>query len=451
MLKIILNINFLFLFSLSYQLTQAQTTTPKPVALFLDCNIGTHYSNAIAPIMRQRNEELIVVKCKDFYKKMDELAKKNVYVKTLLASGHDGDGTVYSDGVGEDKGQFNPSEDIEKINSKYPQLFRQTQSYYPLGCYTTSPSNLEGYINVLPNLKFVAGFYGAASSAHRKVAQNYLVEVLSNEKKIIESSQISQFKNIINRFGSMRTGLNMGMYKAYKCDLSLNGNVSKKLNGILLEIDHSRDKKTITDFDLKKCLELKPEFDQKLEEYRKYDSGELEIPLDTKSGPVRNLYSFFRQNEYCTQILPGDTIYPDGSSVFSLLFYRNYLKNYAEFFKEEIQDNLKDINSEISKTTNSAETIAYLKSAKTILESMNLANMSNWNIKKIKEVSVELNRLDSVYEQLDPNRIKNLPYVQSINSFTSLIESREAEESWHEFTPGAEIDDPWPRRHRYED
>ena len=431
-------------------IVQAQEIPRRPVALFLDCNIGTHYSNSIIPTMKKRGEELIVVKCKDFEAKMTELSKKNVYVKTLFASGHDGDGKIYGDNYVEDRISFDPLFDIAAVNQKYPQLFSKTQSYYPLGCYTSAPANLQQYVYVMPSLKFVSGFFGAAHSANRPVAQDYLNEVLNREDEIINAGTAAEFKQVTSRLKSMNSAVNLGMYRNLACKTQSDDYTDQALKGWSLTVDHADNVNQVVNFSNEECLQKKPEFDKNLEIYREYNSGNLEIPKDTNQGPLRKLYSFFRQNEYCKYVIKDGTFkhYPYGDTVFSLLFHRQYRENFAIWAEQDLKGLIKDLASELNQNFTPIVS-SKLREVLSLVKAIKEEDMKTWSLKRINQVSRDLAGLDAQIHQLSADKkiaLKNSKIRDDLSklskNFTQLVVERQAPSSWHEINQNYLPEDP---------
>ncbi len=413
----------------------ALNTSPKPVAVFLDCNIGTYYSNAISATMKKRGEDMIVIPCKDFHKKMDELSKQNVYVKTLFASGHDGDGRVYSDEGRESQGQFDPYLDVDQVNKKYPKLFSQVQAYYPLGCYTASMGNVRQYLEVMPSLKMVGGFYGAAHSAFRQKSQDYLVEMLKAEDAIVQTSTVEEFKQLTSRMAAMKTDLNVGMFKNLTCKTG-------GTKGYMLEVDHSGDtpiNRAVT-FSAAECKKKKAEFTKKTEEYWKYSDGEIDVPINTGSGPVRDLYTYFRQNEYCKDIVKDDKDFenfPYATELFSLLFHRNFQRNFKIYYQNQMNDLKEKLKQQMLTDPNSA---AMLKKAYDQINMLSTADLGSWNVKKVTEVSVALQATSKMLQskmtcKTQANCVKNA-FTNIADEYTNFVSERMAPDEWHAYSPG---------------
>lgn len=461
-------ISFIFIiFFLPLFCLAQEKDSPKPVALFLDCYIGTNYSTAIASTIKARGEELIVVKCKDFDKKIEELAQRKVYVKTLFASGHDGDGKVYS-GKGVEYQEFDPVVVLDKVNKKYPQLFNQTQSYYPLGCYTTSPSNLQQYIKVLPGLKFVSGFYGSGHSSHRKISQDYLKEVLQKESEIIEASDIRKFEMITRSLNALKTPLNVGIYRNYACSTQSQKYEDQELKGFELQVDNeSIDGKVdrIVNFSKDECKKKINDFEINYEKYLKYENGLIDIPINTQSGELRSLYSFFRQNEYCIDTVHDGSFnkFPYGDNVFSLLFNRNYRKNFKAYY-EDVTGKLSLLKTQLKKALKqSKNTDVDIQKAFSQIQDISGQNMSSWTYKQILDMSVSLQGLsvrlsDKVKKakycpwQSTSTQVKKTPldthcvidnYNEIANAFTDLLANRNGPTEWHDYSDVDPVVEPY--------
>jgi len=90
-------------------------------------------------------------------------------------------------------------------------------------------------------------------------------------------------------------------------------------------------------------LKKKSEVEAIAAEFQKYDSGELEPPLNTQ-GALRQLYNKARRLEHCVEQLEIDL---DVNAVFNLLFYQGVKENFASYYKDDLQeaeDIFKDLN-----------------------------------------------------------------------------------------------------------
>lgn len=428
--------------SLVAGVAQAQKTPPKPIALFLDCNIGTHYSNAIAPSMKKRGEEMIVVPCKDFQKTMDKLAKENVYIKTLFASGHDGDGSVYADDEREaTKGKFDPYIDIDAVNKKYPKLFAQVQTYYPLGCYTTAMGNVRQYLEVMPNIKFIAGYFGAAHSAHRQKSQNYLVEMVNKEDAIIQAVTVHEFQKLTSNLETMKTDMNIGMFRNLTCKTG-------ETKGYMLEVDHGGDAPVnrAVIFSKDTCKKIKTELQKKTDEYFKYSEGEIDVPIATSGGPVRELYSYFRQNEYCYDIVKDDKDFqnfPSASEVFSLLFHRNFQRNFKLYYQKKMNALKAQIKQQMTSDLKSASA---LKEAYDQINTLSTADLGSWNVKKVNEISVALQatsqKLQKTMTCTSQTNCLKKEFTHIADEYSKFVGDRMAPDEWHSYTAGKMPMDP---------
>src|SRR5690606_2256600 len=102
-------------------------------------------------------------------------------------------------------------------------------------------------------------------------------------------------------------------------------------------------RKTFKSFNTKECLEKRSEVEAIAVEFQKYDSGELEPPLNTQ-GALRQLYNKARCLEHCVEQLEIDL---DVNAVFNLLFYQGVKENFASYYRDDLQeaeDIFRDLN-----------------------------------------------------------------------------------------------------------
>ena len=254
---------------------------------------------------------------------LDEIKSKNGKLQVFTISGHDGGGSF-----GGNKGGFGRQE-LQDVMSDYKDI-NETSSVLLLGCYTGVQKEIYAWKNIFPKAKIIAGYDGSAPLADRPQGHQYLSDILLKEKQLLSQSDEKKLVNYTKSNFQALNQLHAAMYLNCADD-----------NEFYYGNDGSR--KTFKRMNMKECQEKKHEVEAIAQEFQKYDSGELEPPLNTQ-GALRQLYNKARRLEHCVEQLQVDL---DVNAVFNLLFYQGVKENFASYYKddlEEAEDIFKDIN-----------------------------------------------------------------------------------------------------------
>ena len=184
---------------------------------------------------------------------------------------------------------------------------------------------------IFPDAKLIMGYEGPAPLGDKPAGQTYLEDILINEKQITGAAndRIMEAK-----LTSSVRGLQIVNSAVYIESNQCNQDGTKKdyyfNNGI-------KSGTKLKSFEISACDQAREDYDKYYTLYEKYQNGEVDTPKDTSSGPLRDTYTFFRQNEQCFKT--GEGYYgPTADQVLYLLFFDSVKRNFARAYKDEIKD-----------------------------------------------------------------------------------------------------------------
>lgn len=282
-------------------------------------------------------------------KTLSNFATNNIAVTSIIASGHDGGGSIHGaweKGVGD--AQIDKTEIVIGLKTAYknkPNLLNQFHSVYMWGCWTMGPGEVSYWKESLPSLKMAGGFFDMGPLAETLASRTVLHDLLIKEKKITNTqdknlikSSISSVENINQTYASVYVQTSCGKdYLYYNTKgvnnhegLNISNNPKFTPGNHFVEFD-----KTFN------CNNVKDDLDNSLKQFMKYYNGELPIPKDTSNGELRKIYSFSRSNSHC--IKTGSML--DGDRILMMVFFENVKKNFANVFSSTITAANQEFNS----------------------------------------------------------------------------------------------------------
>ena len=310
----------------------------KKVILFVDANNSPAEIKGAAEAACARGETFEVIPGKGqqvdgevLKMQLRQYASKNISVSSVIASGHDGGGTIHGVQGGVDKYEI-----IAALKESYktkPHLLNDMKSIYMWGCWTMGPSEVEVWKDELPNIKLAAGFMDMGPLNTTRAAHSVLKDMLIKEKSLVEESDKQKLKRAISGI----TDINQTLAAVYT-DAICGDMYYYRTQGDHQEGNQS-DNPLFTrgthyvEFDKSfDCKTMAAEIEQKRVELIKYFYGTLPLPEDKPGSPIRGIYSFMRHASKC--IKPNHILNPD--RVFLLRFYEAVKENFANTFHEQI-------------------------------------------------------------------------------------------------------------------
>jgi hypothetical protein len=261
---------------------------------------------------------------------LEALKKENAKIVSVAISGHDGGGHF-----GGDKGSFSRSE-MASIMADFPEL-NEVTSLLLLGCYTGVTNEVKNWRSIYPKVKLIGGYDGSAPLSTRPQGHEYIMDIMMNEKKILNINKAQSVDPEIKRMLAGIEGLNAAIWVDPLCSEEGKGfYYASKLDRNFNVLDPSACEKAMQELAL-----IAPEFD-------KYNSGELEPPTDTgPNGALRKIYDKVRTHQHClksSQDFSQNLYGINDNAAFNLLFWEGVKKNFAEFYNEDMLEAEKIIN-----------------------------------------------------------------------------------------------------------
>lgn len=245
-----------------------------------------------------------------------EQASNGGHITSLIVSGEDG-GSVF--GV---NGELS-WDDITAAISENPKLQQDVQSLYLWGCYMSTSGKLNSYwTRLLPNAKFIAGFYDSAPANSSPPGIKLLEDLLSREGLAHQA----QSKEAIASF--------------------FDGTIARRMNTSMCINGHYKDPKNsfaMSEIDVKgqSCIDRFPkELHEKYECYIKGEVGCESPPPNTKESDLRGYYNWLQANEICLtneKFLERFPTAGDIQSTLRLIFWKNIWNNFVRNHSKDLQ------------------------------------------------------------------------------------------------------------------
>ena len=249
---------------------------------------------------------------------LDEIKGSGGKLQNLTISGHDGGG--HFGGFKGDFGRY----DLAQMMKEYQEI-NEVKSVLLLGCYTGVPKEVIEWKHIFPDVKIIAGYDGSAPLSDKPAGHQYIADILLKEKSLLKNAEQKKLQSYAKQNIQGLTQMNAAMYLL--CNDGTNE--GEFYYGSLKE------GKNFRPFDIKECENKKSEIEALISKVNQYYSGELEIPKNTASGELRQLYNEARRIEHCGEILQMDL---NLNTVFNLLFNEGVKQNFANFYKSDLEE-----------------------------------------------------------------------------------------------------------------
>lgn len=290
--------------------------------LFIDLNNGPGEIAAAQRAAQKRGEKLIIYKGtpnqtqtdleEDLTRKLSELKGQKVSLSSVVVSGHDGNGHFFG---------LNGEISSESLNQSFKksEMGDNVRSLMLWGCYTGTPGALEQHWKkAMPNVNMVAGFEGSAPANTQAASANLLQDALEKEKML---SQLKDENAVQKALKQLKGGQ---ITTSALC-------VGDKWASNTDKFDIEKRKQECTG----KFLE-----DPKIQRYDCYLKGKPEcqnVPKDTQSGEMRQIYNFLQSNSICDEVLRAQSRnFPSRDTALRLIFFENIRRNFAQAHTREL-------------------------------------------------------------------------------------------------------------------
>ncbi len=251
---------------------------------------------------------------------LKELKASNKKLENFTISGHDGGGHF-----GGNKQSFQKSQ-VRDLMKQFPEV-NNVKSLMLLGCYTGVQREMLDWQEIFPEVRLIGGYDGSAPLASRPQGHSYLYDLLTKEKSLTADADQKKLQTLVNTTIKGLNDLNAAMLFRPECK-------SPEEEEKTYYYGKVGSKKELRPFDMGECLKVKTELEGLRDRLALYESAELEPPLDSAAGELRNIYNKARGAEHCTQMM-GEIL--NANKVFNLLFYHGVKNNFAEYYDEDMK------------------------------------------------------------------------------------------------------------------
>ena len=281
--------------------------------------------------------------------KFRQLVASGKEVQTIIISGH-------SDGcfITGDFGNFNRS-DMRLALADAKPVALQVKNLAIAGCYGNTIYNGQKWWNLFPNLELLAGWDDPAPARTDRASPDFLRSFLNSRSRFTTASSL---QDAISSYNLVRVSVPKSTSVRTKKFFVSHHNA---LSTDDIQTSCSEEKRL-------KLLEL-------VKTYRGYltasEKGFEDVPSNTSSGAMRNLYTELQHYSHCSFTFPEgskieDQTYPyakelsaelnarpNRARIIELILYKNVVKNYGLYYAFELRhmtDLLKKLGAPVAST-----------------------------------------------------------------------------------------------------
>jgi hypothetical protein len=245
---------------------------------------------------------------------LGQIKNNNSKIVNITISGHDGGGKFSGF-----KGSFDRSQ-LGGLMSNFPEI-NHVDSVLLLGCYSATTAEVLQWRQIFPNIKMIAGYDGIAPLSSRPLGHEYIEDILVNEKRLTHQTSEKNLSRLLTSNLQSLEDINASLYLQCASDLPVD------------YLYKTSDGRGLQQLNINECIARQEEMDEVASLADKYEEGELEPPLDSRNGELRQLYNKARNLEHCFEVLsePIDINY-----IFNLLFYEGVKQNFVNFYANDL-------------------------------------------------------------------------------------------------------------------
>jgi hypothetical protein len=300
----------------------------KSAILFLNFNDAKNEIKQVRAAAAARGEDLVVIPeegsdpKKDAYlntklltRELKKLQSSGVSVSSIILSGHSAGPQGFFGTHGE-----MTREELDEALHAAPKIQKSVRAVHLFGCYAAAKSGVKLWGALFPKAKLVSGFHGSApGSRSGEGYYSFIQDLLKKEGEFLKKLETDELNQ---KFRELKFALKMNTA------LCSGGRYYVDSKGVV---------------DLKKHSVNCPEAElQKLKEGRlsvflKYHlcSETPDVPKSTQSSDLRTYYSTGRKFEHCVDEF-RDWQIPSPDRVLRLIFFRNILTNFQQFYSDDL-------------------------------------------------------------------------------------------------------------------
>ncbi len=386
-----------------------QSVDPKKIVLMVSFHDGAEEEKGARLAACERGETLVVlprVTAEDVGNYQEELATflasartNGTTVSSLIISGHDGGGEYYGD-----YGSTSVAE-ISQTVSENRSVFQDTSSLLLMGCWSAPPDQVSLWRTILPNMRVLGGFVGAAPLSIRESAGTFVRDILKGERRLDENASEAGVRAMLKTVEHMNY-VTAGVY--------VQPNVCSEQNPFyFISPANSADEmpegmvkglNTLADGSEREMACIKAfgrdgvagTFDwNQITQYFYGQAGEETDP------ELRSLYSFLRNNKDCfSEGYSEGPILPD--QALFLRFFQDTKKNFGKYFNAELGAMYSQIDSLVAATGDQELISQYSSHKKLMGDSLNTLSR--------RETLEEISKLTAVYDEVFARRYSQLSW-----------------------------------------
>ncbi len=300
----------------------------KSAILFLNFNDAKNEIKQVRAAAEARGEDVVVIpeegsdpkksaylNTKFLTRELKKLQNSGVNVSSVIFSGH----SAGPQGFFGTQGEMT-REELDVAFQFAPKIQNSVRAVHLFGCYAAAKSGVKLWGALFPKAKLISGFHGSApGSRSGEGYYSFIQDLLKKEGeflKKLDTAELNQKFRELNFALKMNTALCSG------------GRYYVDSKGVV---------------DLRKHAVNCPEADiQKLKEGRlsvflKYHlcSDTPDVPKSTQVSDLRTYYSLGRKYEHCVEEF-RDWQIPSPDRVLRLIFFRNVLANFQQFYSDDL-------------------------------------------------------------------------------------------------------------------
>lgn len=276
--------------------------------------IAEEYQKAYENILSKREADFTFKK--ELAKELAEIKKNNGRISNFIMSGHDGGGSF-----GGYKGTLSRSE-IAQVMNEFQDI-NDVSTLMLLGCYTGVQNEIVHWKGIFPKVKMIGGYDGSAPLSDKPMGHYYLEDLLVKEKKLLQQADEKKINDYVKANIRGLSSMNTAVYVEPACSEDQE----------LAMYYGSTTTKKFSKFDLSQCAKSAGILNQITLKFSNFDSGEVEPPKDPSDPSIKTVYDQARSLEHCIQQLE---IPLDVNALFNLRFYDAVKTNFANFYKNEV-------------------------------------------------------------------------------------------------------------------
>ena len=227
-------------------------------------------------------------------------------IRSLVISGHSNGRDFWGD--------FSEisAPDVAQIFAKHPKTLETLRGIFTWGCYSTTLDKVMFWKKNFPNVSVILGFGDAAPLSNTDESPGLLKDGLIKQHSL---STKTDADSVTEAFRGLSFESDTNSAAAINSYYVGNGFSAVEINDAQTQ-----------------CKQAQGVLSDEQRSYEKYFNGDLDIPADEHHSDLRSYYSNLQHYTYC-----HFDDFEDPTTVLSLIFFNNVLKNFGRYYLKDIQ------------------------------------------------------------------------------------------------------------------